>query len=122
LSLLFEAFGITQFERVVFENTRLSLIQTTLGVIVRIHQEVPKHGAILYESIMMVDKEFAQANGVYGTSHVFTFKKDGMEDDFWETIKGDVSFHCYIILMYVQNHPTMADNSEFYMRRYFKEA
>jgi hypothetical protein len=120
LRLLFEAFGITQFERVVFENTRLSLIQTTLGVIVRIHQEVPKHGAILYES--MVDKEFARANGVHGTSHVCTFKKDGMEDDFWETIKGDLSFHCYIILMYVQNHPTMADNSEFYAHKYFKAA
>ncbi|KAG2124435.1 O-methyltransferase-domain-containing protein [Suillus clintonianus] len=79
-----------EVKRDVFANTRLSLIlksSSDAGCCVQIHQEIPKYGVVLYES--MVDKEFARSEGVDGAPRVFACRKDGSEEDFWKMLKAD---------------------------------
>ena len=47
----------------------------------------------------MIDPEFATSYKADKAPRVFAFKKDGMEDNYWEMIKNDVSFT--IILPFV---------------------
>lgn len=66
-------------------NTRLSLIlksTSNVGCTLRIHQEIPKYGANLYNT--MVDQEYARSHEVDKSPRLFSLRKEGINSGYWE--------------------------------------
>ncbi|KAG2342359.1 S-adenosyl-L-methionine-dependent methyltransferase [Suillus weaverae] len=74
-----------EVEQEVFSNTRLSLIlksTSNAGCMVRIHHDLPKYGAILYDT--MIDQEYARSHEVDQSPRLFSLRKEGIDSGYWE--------------------------------------
>ncbi|KAG2070684.1 S-adenosyl-L-methionine-dependent methyltransferase [Suillus decipiens] len=63
----------------VFTNTRLSLILKSTsnpGYMVRVHSDIPKFGAILYDT--MIDQEYARSHEFDKSPRLFYLRKEGI--------------------------------------------
>ncbi|KAG1776816.1 S-adenosyl-L-methionine-dependent methyltransferase [Suillus placidus] len=88
-----------EVEQEVFSNTRLSLIlksTSNAGCTVRSHHDLPKYGAILYDT--MIDQEYARSHEVDKSPRLFSLRKEGIDSGYWEM---DVSFRHGTAFLYL---------------------
>ncbi|KAG2139395.1 S-adenosyl-L-methionine-dependent methyltransferase [Suillus cothurnatus] len=74
-----------EVEHEVFANTRLSLLlksTSNVGCMVRVYQDFPKYGAVLYDT--MTDEEYARSCEIEKSPRMFSLRKEGINSEFWE--------------------------------------